>query len=360
MPLGGKGPTTIAVLCAEMVLAAVFISLRTFTRKVIKGGVGADDYLLIVTWVLQATFVALFTASSVHGFGQHVHDITAHDVRMATKIELVGQFVVSLAMGLSKAAVAMFLMRIVVVTCKAVLWFWIITMMAWSILLAISCFAQCTPVESLWDTRVEGKVCPLDLTLIAFIMCSWSAAMDFFLAAFPWWVLWNLNMQRKEKFIICMSLSLGVLAGVCGVVRTSGLQVLSETADYLYATADSVMWTSSELTVTIICVSIPVLRPLWVRVIGGSVSERYYKQSEEESGGIITIGRIKKQRKPETDIHLDTIPRPDVKDTHTTSVEGAWHQSDTASDQSILQGSQAIHKTREFSLAYETNQTPKS
>ncbi|KAI1080756.1 hypothetical protein F5B20DRAFT_589130 [Whalleya microplaca] len=355
MPLGGKGPTTIAVLCTETVIAATFIAFRTYTRKVIKGGVGADDYLLVVTWVLQATFAALFTASSAYGFGQHVTDISAEDVQMATKIEVTGQFVVSLAMGFSKTAVAMFLMRIVVSAWhKAVLWFWIITMMAWSMLLAISCFAQCTPVESIWDARVKPKSCPLDLTLIAFIMCSWSAAMDFFLAAFPWWVLWNLNMQKKEKFTICVSLSLGVLAGVCGVVRTSGLQVLSQTADYLYATADSVMWTSSELTVTIICVSIPVLRPLWTRVIGGSVSDRYYKQSEEGSSGIMTIGRIKKQKKMDTDIAMDTIPRPDVKDTNTTSIEGAWHPSNTGSNQSILQESQAIHKTQEFSIAYET------
>lgn len=57
--------------------------------------------------------------------------------------------------------------------------------------------------------------------------------MDFFLAAFPWVVLWRLNMPKKEKITICVSLSLGVVAGICGVVRTSGLEVLSQTADYL-------------------------------------------------------------------------------------------------------------------------------
>lgn len=40
---------------------------------------------------------------------------------------------------------------------------------------------------------------------------AWSAAMDFFLAIFPWFVLWGLNMKKKEKITICCSLSLGVL-----------------------------------------------------------------------------------------------------------------------------------------------------
>lgn len=52
--------------------------------------------------------------SSIYGFGQHTNDISAEDIRMATKIELIGQLIVSLAMGLSKVSVAVFLMRIVV------------------------------------------------------------------------------------------------------------------------------------------------------------------------------------------------------------------------------------------------------
>ncbi|OTA83720.1 hypothetical protein M434DRAFT_16599 [Hypoxylon sp. CO27-5] len=360
MPLGGKGPTTIAVLSVEVVLAAAFIAMRFYTRKVMKGGVGSDDYLLMVTWIFQALFVVFMIISSVYGFGQHTTDISAEDVRKATKTELIGQLSVSLAMGLSKTSVAMFLMRIIVaVWHKAVLWFWIITMMAWSILLAISCFAQCTPVEALWDARVKIQSCPINLTTIAFIMCSWSAAMDFFLAAFPWIVLWNLNMQKREKITICVSLSLGVLAGICGVIRTSGLAVLSQTADYLYATADSVMWTSSELTITIICVSIPVLRPLWIGLFGGiKSSDRYYKQNEG-SNGIITIGRIRKAKKTDTELGLDTIPRPDVKDMQTTAIGTTRQNSYTGSEQSILRDSQAIQRIQEFTIAYEDGKTPR-
>ncbi|KAI1138447.1 hypothetical protein F5Y05DRAFT_418770 [Hypoxylon sp. FL0543] len=362
MPLGGKGPETIAVLSVELVLAAFFIAMRFYTRKVMKGGVGSDDYLLMVTWIFQALFVAFMIASSAYGFGQHRTDISSEDVRMATKIELVGQFAVSLAMGLSKTSVAMFLMRIVVaVWHKVVLWFWIVTMMAWSLLLAISVFAQCTPVEALWDARVKIKSCPINLTNIAFIMCSWSAAMDFFLAAFPWAVLWNLNMQKREKITICVSLSLGILAGICGVVRTSGLAVLSQTADYLYATADSVMWTSSELTITIICVSIPVLRPLWIGLFGGTVSsDRYYKQSDG-SDGIVTIGRIRKTpKKLDTELGLDTIPRPDVKDTQITAIGATRHDLDTGSERSILRDSQTIQKVQEFTIAYENGKAPQT
>ncbi|KAI1474401.1 hypothetical protein F4774DRAFT_429925 [Daldinia eschscholtzii] len=352
MPLGGMGPAVIGILCFEVLLSGTFISLRVAVRNSSAKGVGVDDWALIVTWVVQAIFVCLMIVSCIYGFGQHNVDLGNPDKRMATKLELAAQFVVSWAMGLSKAAVGLFLMRIVVKTWhKVLLWFWIITMMGWSIMLAITVFAQCVPYESLYDERVPRQYCRLDLTKIAYIMCSWSAAMDFFLAGFPWMVLWKLNMQKKEKVTICVSLSLGILAGVCGVIRTLGLGVLSVTADYLYATAESIIWTSSELTITLICVSVPVLRPIWVRILGGTNSDRYYKQSEG-SQGLVTIGRMRNSRPRDTEIGLDTI-RPDVKDANMTTIGASRRNSDDGSERTILRDNQAIQRTREVTIAYE-------
>lgn len=103
-------------------------------------------------------------------------------------------------------------------------------MMSLSILLAVSCFAQCYPVQGLWDAQVPIEACPLNLTKIAFTMCcklyvrltyvysvnlatmvAFSAAMDFFLALCPYYALKDLNMKPREKWTIIISLSLGIL-----------------------------------------------------------------------------------------------------------------------------------------------------
>lgn len=97
--------------------------------------------------------------------------------------------------------------------------------------MAITVYAQCYPVQSLWDTDVAVEACPISLTEIATVACgkftsprrrthcrcqlivllAWSAAMDFFLAFFPWYVIWGLNMKTKDKITICVSLSLGIM-----------------------------------------------------------------------------------------------------------------------------------------------------
>jgi hypothetical protein len=94
--------------------------------------------------------------------------------------------------------------------------------------------------------------------------------MDFVLAILPWHVVMGLNMRRKEKVTIACGLSLGVFAGACSVVRTIELKSLASMENYVYDTAPMLLWSSSEICLTVICACIPVLRPLYVRIAYGS------------------------------------------------------------------------------------------
>ena len=70
-------------------------------------------------------------------------------------------------------------------------------------------------------------------------------------------------MKKKEKLNIALSLSLGIFAAICGIIRTYELQGLSRVTDYSYGTVSLVLWSASELLITIICANIPMLRPLY-------------------------------------------------------------------------------------------------
>jgi len=98
--------------------------------------------------------------------------------------------------------------------------------------------------------------------------------MDFALAILPWTVIMTLNMKRKEKFTVLSGLSLGIFAGICSIIRTYELQTLSSVDEYVYDTAPMLLWSTTEILVTIICACVPVLRPLYVKIRrGGSRSE---------------------------------------------------------------------------------------
>lgn len=158
-------------------------------------------------------FASLTHVSAVHGLGEHAANLTTEQFANAMYWELCAQPAAAMAIGTAKVTVAVFLMRIINARWQRnVLWFCITLMMILSVLLSISLFAQCTPVQSIWDPRLAAeRVCTFDMVTMAYIACSWAAVMDFFLAIFPWIVLRNLNMKRKERLTICASLSLGVM-----------------------------------------------------------------------------------------------------------------------------------------------------
>lgn len=93
--------------------------------------------------------------------------------------------------------------------------------------------------------------------------------MDFVLAALPWHVVIALRVKRKEKVTIACGLSLGVLAGACSIVRTIELKTLSSFDNYVYDTAPMLLWSSSEVFLTIICACIPTLRPMFLCITRG-------------------------------------------------------------------------------------------
>jgi hypothetical protein len=98
--------------------------------------------------------------------------------------------------------------------------------------------------------------------------------MDFALVILPWPVILGLNMKPKEKIVVLSGLSLGIFAGICSIIRTYELQTLSSKAEYVYDTAPMLLWSTTEILVTIICACVPVLRPLYVKLRrGGSRTE---------------------------------------------------------------------------------------
>lgn len=92
-------------------------------------------------------------------------------------------------------------------------------------------------------------------------------------------------MKFKEKATIAGGLSLGVIAGACGIVRTIKLENLAA-EDFSYLVVDPIIWTAGEFCLTLITSSVVVLFPLYKQVFG-IVSSRnagpYSNQLPDES-----------------------------------------------------------------------------
>lgn len=87
-----------------------------------------------------------------------------------------------------------------------------------------------------------------------------------------------------------MRLRLALLPTSC--VSHPGL--FNDTTNKAVDTVPLIIWSAAEMSITLMCVGIPILLPLWRRVVRGSKisSERYYRRHGESYGEGFNLGSV--------------------------------------------------------------------
>lgn len=235
----------------------------------------------------------------MYGFGRDIDDVLAlkgpnrggEAVSRAILYSAIGQTILVIGTVLSKTSLALFLLRLVSTRGhKVAIWtpdFFLATAVAAALVVF---WLSCRPAAYLWDRRLEGE-CAIDPGPVAVYAGGWSVALDFWYAGFPWYLVRRLNMSRRDKVVISASMSLGVIAGGCGVKRAMELGRLGS-PNYLGDVVGVIVWHAAELCTTLVCIGIPVCRPLykgwvagWSEASGWTGTRNRENGSSEEDGG---------------------------------------------------------------------------
>lgn len=154
------------------------------------------------------------SVASTRGFGKPMADIpTKSDITTAILWEAAGQTFVVFAVWVSKSSLAFFLLRLAGSRKQK------IAIMIPNVALCLSVTAAlllfwlgCKPIAYLWDRSIPGGTClATETTSVSLLAGCLSIFTDFFYASFPWYLLWGTAMPSREKLLIQLSLSLGVL-----------------------------------------------------------------------------------------------------------------------------------------------------
>ncbi|KAH7169286.1 hypothetical protein DER46DRAFT_624507 [Fusarium sp. MPI-SDFR-AT-0072] len=291
MAIKGEGPWVIGAMWALASVAFLFVVLRAYTRIFVVKSFGIDDhvYNLAFSTNIPRIFLLLdtiFTTVAVdYGVGQNMSDVIQNntsDLAPALIFEAVSQSFAIVGMSLAKWSLGLFLLRLVKQQWhKVTIWLSMASLMCASITVCFVYWLQCSPPNYLWDRTILGGRCTVDTAPASMLLCILCVVVDFFLAGFPWLFIWGLQMKMKEKIVILSSLSLGVIAGAFGIKRpleVPNLKSPSHTKD----PAGLIVWSAAEMTVTMICIGIPVCRPLY--------KNKYREQNSGASYPLQTIG----------------------------------------------------------------------
>ncbi|KAI0837562.1 hypothetical protein F5Y06DRAFT_270757 [Hypoxylon sp. FL0890] len=285
------GPNLNAGLWVCSSLACSFLSLRLYCKIKRHVSLQYDDYLLVVSWMIQVTCSILVSINVAAGFGKRTEDVIAENgpeniVPITLKETIVG-FLMTLSAAWSKTSFAVTLLRITKGQIKTLLWMIIITMNVFMTVGALSLFFQCSPVAKSWDQDIPGACWHEFNTIAGMFSSGYSALMDFVLALLPWPLILHLKMKTKEKIGVAVAMSMGICAGATAIVKCYYLGK-PHGEDFFYEGSKLVIWGSAEVATTIMAASIPVLRVL-IRDFRESVA--WHRQSGSFKSALRSFGR---------------------------------------------------------------------
>ncbi|KAK3376498.1 hypothetical protein B0T24DRAFT_221134 [Lasiosphaeria ovina] len=285
MGFGGDAPWALGVMWFLTALVFVFLLLRLYTRIVCLAAYGLDDHVYLVAFVFLLIYNIFIHVAGTYGFGQTLAEIGDMERAVkATLYECIGQGFAIVGMSIAKASLGFFLLRLVTIQWHRIAIWCMMTLVALASIAQVLCFwLSCVPLDYVYDRRIPGGRCPIDTRPTSYILCVSTILADFFYATFPWVIVWPLHMGKREKLTIAGSMSLGLIAAAAGIKRTTEVEGLYS-PDYLKTSVGLIVWSAVEMAVTLICIGIPVCRPLYKRMFkrlrnGEGSSGGYHKQS---------------------------------------------------------------------------------
>ncbi|KAH9906690.1 hypothetical protein F4778DRAFT_778143 [Xylariomycetidae sp. FL2044] len=158
----------------------------------------------------------------------------------------------------------------------------IVFTLAWVVAYTLGFFFICHPVPFQWDPSIPDGMCGDQITLYSTLIVT-NILNDLFVMGLPMWSIWHLRMRNVEKagITVCLALGLAVVAISCARMGTVYQNDMRGNLTGTMGT--TILLCNLEVILGIICVSIPMLRPIYMWFSKRSSSARL--DGEERSSG---------------------------------------------------------------------------
>ncbi|KAI8677555.1 hypothetical protein NCS56_00645700 [Fusarium sp. Ph1] len=293
----------IIVVLIFVVIATAIMALRVYVRAWMlryTANWGWEDAFAVLPYASLEAVVCSFIVSSVCAvkaayFGLRTRDDKLNDLVMVRCAEymLYSQVMYGATVPLIKASVVFMLLRITVEPkYRWTLYIMQLLDTVMAIVGIVASLTYCTPVRAYWNPLL-GKCGDFNrVVIIGYVWTAVGIVTDWCCAILPYFVVRKLQMNRRSKRIVMLTLGLGALASTATIVRAPYLQYYLATKDRLYWNGHISLWCQLESGIAIIAASLPSLRKLFTRYFDRSRGASKGQSAGNASSGqqIHTIG----------------------------------------------------------------------
>ncbi|KAL5628618.1 hypothetical protein BROUX41_002009 [Berkeleyomyces rouxiae] len=288
------------VVC--LVATVTITLLRTGVRLHVNRKLFWEDTILIISSVFNCGLIIVLLYSVKYGVGSHVWTLDLANINFVVKrivqLILVSEVMYMCALAATKISIMVLYFRIFPSQkLRRLVWATSIFTILFTVASVLATIFQCQPAKAAWDFLVEGKC----YTFVNFLYANAavSLATDILVLAMPLPLLWRLTLPVRQRLAICSLFMLGAFACVAAIVRMTFLEEVTG-LDVSYRISKSIIWSVIEVTVGIICGSVPHLRPLFTHIIPG-----HWGSSHISGKNVYELSSTQKRTKPSQKSYAD-------------------------------------------------------
>ncbi|KLO82552.1 integral membrane protein PTH11 [Fusarium fujikuroi] len=276
----GPQITSIAVVFTAVALLTVL--LRVYVRGFMLKSVGADDWIIIATWIASCGFAVVTVIQTKWGLGlKKLDDLPQQNYYNFMLLQFMGApFYISSILGFKLSLLISYLRFM-----ASGIWYKVTVGVAvactlFHISFLIAQINLCTPVRKQWDLSITHGSCLKGVPMYT-TMASITIVFDVVVMMLPFPTLLKLQMPNRKKVVLLGLFAMGIFISIIQIVRIQTIKSLSNLLD----SAGLIKWSMVENNLGIIVACVPTLAPL-VRYFSeqSRVGSRSRSKSQNNSG----------------------------------------------------------------------------
>ncbi|OTA98892.1 hypothetical protein M426DRAFT_325598 [Hypoxylon sp. CI-4A] len=282
-PVLGFVKAELAVNCIFVFLVLLVVTLRIIGR--LSGpGLGWDDGLVLLATPLGVGMLICQGLFAPVGNGYNLAEFPelALNIPFILELTFCMQIIYVTLLASVKASMLFFFLRVFTIPfMQRVAKICLVFVGLWMVAYLCACIFLCHPISAQWTgLGTCGAYIPMIQSLIAT-----NALGDVVIMALPMKTIWSLNTRTTEKIGITSCFALGIACVICAIFRLVYISTVDLNSNITGTMPTTIFLFILEPNLAILCVSIPMLRPFWIRhkerTRGASKLREY---SEERTG----------------------------------------------------------------------------
>ncbi|GAB1314624.1 hypothetical protein MFIFM68171_04834 [Madurella fahalii] len=278
----------IAILSVASVLSTLAVGLRIYCRAFMLRSFGWDDGLILPAQVLTLASAVAIGLEAKYGLGRHVWMMPDENYFPYMKSFYSSIVVYNVAVCLTKISILLQYRRIFSNTMlRQIIFYGLCFLTCWGITLSILLPLVCVPTAAFWDDSVDGFC--LDSATIWYVMAGVNVVTDFTIFTMPIPVISSLHLPARQKAMLLIVFTLGVFPCAVSIYRIRTLAAAAKSTDPTWDNVDAATFSFLELTVGVIAICLPTLRPVLVsampRIFGSLLRSNGQSGNSPGTGG---------------------------------------------------------------------------